>query len=129
MALFVDLVALSNGLHGSVQMDLAALFSWIGWLRHRGILKINLYNLFYACKVSYVSPSMWCDFLLLYHSTWLQALSSIFLNKFFITIKFHPSLFKWFCMQLLLNKYNHKPIIFICIINSNTLTNKPYILL
>ena len=38
MALFVDLVALSNGLHGSVQMDLVALFSWIGWLRHRGIL-------------------------------------------------------------------------------------------
>lgn len=38
MALFVDLVALSNGLHGSVQMDLVALFSWIGWLRYRGIL-------------------------------------------------------------------------------------------
>ena len=38
MALFVDLVALSNGLHGSVQIDLVALFSWIGWLRHRGIL-------------------------------------------------------------------------------------------
>ena len=37
MALFVDLVALSNGLHGSVQMDLVALFSWIGWLRHHGI--------------------------------------------------------------------------------------------
>jgi len=35
----VDLVALSNGLHGSVQMDLVALFSWIGWLRHRGILR------------------------------------------------------------------------------------------
>jgi len=33
----VDLVALSNGLHGSVQMDLVALFSWIGWLRHHGI--------------------------------------------------------------------------------------------
>ena len=43
MALFVDLVALSNGLHGSVQMDLAALFSWIGWLRHRGILS-NIYQ-------------------------------------------------------------------------------------
>ena len=39
MALFVDLVALSNGLHGSVQMDSVALFSWIGWLRHHGILK------------------------------------------------------------------------------------------
>ena len=39
MALFVDLVALSNGLHGSVQMDLVALFSWIGWLRHHGIFK------------------------------------------------------------------------------------------
>lgn len=38
MALFVDLVVLSNGLHGSVQMDLVALFSWIGWLRYRGIL-------------------------------------------------------------------------------------------
>ena len=37
MALFVDLVALSNGLHGSVQMDSVALFSWIGWLRHHGI--------------------------------------------------------------------------------------------
>ena len=40
MALFVDLVALSNGLHGSVQMDLVALFSWIGWLRHHGIFNI-----------------------------------------------------------------------------------------
>lgn len=39
MALFVDLVALSNGLHGSVQMDSVALFSWIGWLRHHGILR------------------------------------------------------------------------------------------
>lgn len=38
MALFVDLVALSNELHGSVQMDSVALFSWIGWLRHHGIL-------------------------------------------------------------------------------------------
>lgn len=40
MALFVDLVALSNGLHGSVQMDLVALFSWIGWLRHHGIFTV-----------------------------------------------------------------------------------------
>ena len=39
MALFVDLAALSNGLHGSVQMDSVALFLWIGWLRHHGILK------------------------------------------------------------------------------------------
>ena len=38
MALFVDLAALSNGLHGSVQMDSVALFLWIGWLRHHGIL-------------------------------------------------------------------------------------------
>ena len=37
MALFMDLVALSNGLHGSVQMDSVALFSWIGWLHHYGI--------------------------------------------------------------------------------------------
>lgn len=43
MALFVDLVALSNGLHGSVQMDSVALFSWIGWIRHRGILKNEIY--------------------------------------------------------------------------------------
>ena len=43
MALFVDLVALSNGLHGSVQMDSVALFSWIGWLRHHGILIGFLY--------------------------------------------------------------------------------------
>ena len=35
----MDLVALSNGLHGSVQMDSVALFSWIGWLRHHGIFK------------------------------------------------------------------------------------------
>lgn len=42
MALFMDLVALSNGLHGSVQMDSVALFSWIGWLRHHGILKVQL---------------------------------------------------------------------------------------
>ena len=41
MALFVDLVALSNGLHGSVQMDSVVLFSWIGWLRHHGILIIQ----------------------------------------------------------------------------------------
>ena len=40
MALFMDLVALSNGLHGSVQMDSVALFSWIGWLRHHGIFMI-----------------------------------------------------------------------------------------
>ena len=42
MALFVDLVALSNGLHGSVQMDLVALFSWIGWLRHHGIFSDSM---------------------------------------------------------------------------------------
>ena len=41
MALFMDLVALSNGLHGSVQMDSVALFSWIGWLRHHGIFIFN----------------------------------------------------------------------------------------
>ena len=41
MALFVDLAALSNGLHGSVQMDSVALFLWIGWLRHHGILKVG----------------------------------------------------------------------------------------
>ena len=41
MTLFVDLVALSNGLHGSVQMDSVALFSWIVWLRHHGILKFE----------------------------------------------------------------------------------------
>ena len=45
MALFVDLVALSNGLHGSVQMDLVALFSWIGWLRHHGIFTLRPYPL------------------------------------------------------------------------------------
>ena len=44
MALFVDLVALSNGLHGSVQMDSVALFSWIGWLRHHGIFKKRINN-------------------------------------------------------------------------------------
>lgn len=38
----MDLVALSNGLHGSVQMDSVALFSWIGWLRHHGIFTIAL---------------------------------------------------------------------------------------
>lgn len=43
MALFVDLVALSNGLHGSVQMDSVALFSWIGWLRHHGIFTLADY--------------------------------------------------------------------------------------
>ena len=37
----MDLVALSNGLHGSVQMDSVALFSWIGWLRHHGIFTFN----------------------------------------------------------------------------------------
>lgn len=40
----MDLVALSNGLHGSVQMDSVALFSWIGWLRHRGILTPARHN-------------------------------------------------------------------------------------
>ena len=38
----MDLVALSNGLHGSVQMDSVALFSWIGWLRHHGIFTRRL---------------------------------------------------------------------------------------
>ena len=42
MALFMDLVALSNGLHGSVQMDSVALFSWIGWLRHHGIFNMSM---------------------------------------------------------------------------------------
>ena len=42
MALLVDLVALSIGLHGSVQMDSVALFLWIGWLCHHGILKKSL---------------------------------------------------------------------------------------
>ena len=37
----MDLAALSNGLHGSVQMDSVALFLWIGWLRHHGILTIT----------------------------------------------------------------------------------------
>lgn len=44
MALFMDLVALSNGLHGSVQMDSVALFSWIGWLRHHGIFTTGGYS-------------------------------------------------------------------------------------
>ena len=39
----MDLVALSNGLHGSVQMDSVALFSWIGWLRHYGILNESIH--------------------------------------------------------------------------------------
>lgn len=53
MALFVDLVALSNGLHGSVQMDLVALFSWIGWLRHHGIFnkKISKDKIGIACTI------------------------------------------------------------------------------
>ena len=38
----MDLVALSNGLHGSVQMDSVALFSWIGWLRHHGIFSYQI---------------------------------------------------------------------------------------
>ena len=44
----MDLVALSNGLHGSVQMDSVALFSWIGWLRHHGIF--NYTNFWYFDK-------------------------------------------------------------------------------
>ena len=47
----MDSVALSNGLHGSVQMDSLALFSWIGWLRHRGIL-------IYGPKQTYVLSIM-----------------------------------------------------------------------
>ena len=47
----MDLVALSNGLHGSVQMDSVALFSWIGWLRHHGILKRKRDSMDYAMKV------------------------------------------------------------------------------
>ena len=42
----MDLVALSNGLHGSVQMDSVALFSWIGWLRHHGIFNVKEKYLF-----------------------------------------------------------------------------------
>ncbi len=41
MALFVDLVALSNGLDGSAQMDSVSLSLWIGWLRHHGILNVS----------------------------------------------------------------------------------------
>jgi hypothetical protein len=52
-------------LHGSVQMDSVALFSWIGWLRHHGIFKHGM--LFYKClkdkamnieinQYSYLSP-------------------------------------------------------------------------
>ena len=41
----MDLVALSNELHGSVQMDSVALFSWIGWLRHHGILSWHFIEL------------------------------------------------------------------------------------
>lgn len=52
MALFVDLVALSNGLHGSVQMDSVALFSWIGWLRHRGILNWKTATVQYNYHIS-----------------------------------------------------------------------------
>ena len=48
MALFVDLVAPSNGLHGSVQMDSIALFSWIGWLRHHGIFNWPIDNYYYT---------------------------------------------------------------------------------
>ena len=61
MALFVDLVALSNGLHGSVQMDLVALFSWIGWLRHHGIFKDLLlvadcnYHVFFKSEIANIS--------------------------------------------------------------------------
>jgi len=46
----MDLVALSNGLHGSVQMDSVALFSWIGWLRHHGIFinrNLNIFTSFF----------------------------------------------------------------------------------
>ena len=50
MALFMDSVALSNGLHGSVQMDSLALFSWIGWLRHRGILSDLLELMEISCN-------------------------------------------------------------------------------
>ena len=44
----MDLVALSNGLHGSVQMDSVALFSWIGWLRHHGIFSASGSDEFFA---------------------------------------------------------------------------------
>ncbi len=57
MALFVDLVALSNGLHGSVQMDSVALFSWIGWLRHHGILTQESKRLGLCQKSMFVVPN------------------------------------------------------------------------
>ena len=61
MALFVDLVALSNGLHGSVQMDLVALFSWIGWLRHHGIFT-NLYFIWIDYKKLYPDGYQYTQF-------------------------------------------------------------------
>lgn len=67
MALFVDLVALSNGLHGSVQMDSVVLFSWIGWLRHHGILKMPHKTL----------QLMWCILLILLPIALLFAQSSM----------------------------------------------------
>lgn len=69
MALFVDLVALSNGLHGSVQMDSVALFSWIGWLRHRGILiqseKNGGYGYGNNCGIAFLKKNFDCDFILI----------------------------------------------------------------
>ena len=63
----MDLVALSNGLHGSVQMDSVALFSWIGWLRHHGIFKkfvkkkTETFTGVYWCLVTavYLGWSLW----------------------------------------------------------------------
>ena len=72
MALFVDLVALSNGLHGSVQMDSVALFLWIGWLRHHGILTKS--------NIIYFRRDMFYIHILLNKEFYLSTIRTLFLN-------------------------------------------------
>ena len=75
MALFVDLVALSNGLHGSVQMDLVALFSWIGWLRHRGILSVKVGGVKIETVFKHLLPYFFAIIVVLMLVTYIPQLS------------------------------------------------------
>ena len=77
MALFVDLVALSNELHGSVQMDSVALFSWIGWLRHHGIFNSSTFSFLFQSTVSIFVYKAYFENLMAFNS-FLSILGSTF---------------------------------------------------
>ena len=76
-------MALSNGLHGSVQMDSVALFSWIGWLRHHGILnhQIAMFEKAYKESKSKDRLYMWISNGWILDDVYVNKQASIFLMK------------------------------------------------